>query len=131
MYSRRNNLIIHGIKEERNEQTDNVIIDFLQKEMNITLSQKDLDRSHRLGKRNDSKKRPRPIIVKFVRHNDKHLVYSRKKALKNKPYLITESLTAERLEVYQSARQKYGSTNVWTQDGRIKAKHNGQVIIIL
>ena len=131
MYTRRNCLVFHGIKENRDEQTDSVIIDFLKSQMGIALTTQDLDRSHRLGTKDDSKKRPRPIIAKFVRHNDKQQIYAKKKSLKSKPFLITESLTPERLKTYTAARQKYGNTNVWTLDGRIKAKHNGRVIVIM
>ena len=130
MYSRRNNLIIHGIAETRDENTDAVEINFLKSELNLSLTERDLDRSHRLGKRDESKKRPRPIIIKFLRHNDKHLIYSKKKLLKNKPFLITESLTPNRLALYKAAREKYGNSNVWTNDGRIKFKSDGKVNVI-
>ena len=130
MYSRRNNLIIHGIAETRDENTDALVINFLKSELNLSLTERDLDRSHRLGNRDESKKRPRPIIIKFLRHNDKQLIYSKKKLLKNKPFLITESLTPNRLALYKAAREKYGNSNVWTNDGRIKFKSDGKVNVI-
>ena len=131
MYSRRNNLIFHGLKEARDEETDNAIIKFLKSEMNIDLHTNDLDRSHRLGPKTNTKRRPRPIIVKFTRHNVKSQIYAQKKRLKGKPYLITESLTPERLKIYHDAREKYGPKNVWTLDGKVKAKADGQVHVLV
>ena len=44
-YSRRNCLLIHGVKENEKEDTDEVVIEFFEKEM-----EDDINRSHRLGK---------------------------------------------------------------------------------
>ena len=49
-YSRRNCLLIHGVKENKKEDTDEVVIEFFEKEMKEKLSANDIDRSHRLGK---------------------------------------------------------------------------------
>ena len=48
-YSRRNCLLIHGVKENEKEDTDEVVIEFFEKEMKEKLSANDIDRSHRLG----------------------------------------------------------------------------------
>ena len=63
-YSRRNCLLIHGIKEEKDENTDNVVIKFIQDDLQEEINIEDLDRMHRIGKTNNGKSRP--IIVKFV-----------------------------------------------------------------
>ena len=49
-YSRRNFLLIHGVKKNEKEDTDEVVIEFFQKEMKQKLSANDIDRSHRLEK---------------------------------------------------------------------------------
>ena len=49
-YSRRNCLLMHGVKEIEKEDTDEVVIEFFEKEMEEKLSANDIDRSHRLGK---------------------------------------------------------------------------------
>ena len=51
-YSRRNCLLIHCVKENEKEDTDEVVIEFFEKEMEEKLSANDIDRSHRLGKKN-------------------------------------------------------------------------------
>ena len=50
-YSRRNCLLIHGVKESEKEDTDEVVIEFFEKEMKEKLSVNDIDRSHRLEKK--------------------------------------------------------------------------------
>ena len=50
-YSRRNCLLIHGVKENEKEDTDEVVIEFFEKEMKEKLSANDIDRSHQLGKK--------------------------------------------------------------------------------
>ena len=74
MYSR-SNLIIHGIAETRDENTNALVINFLKSELNLPLTERDLDQSHRLRNSDESQKRPRPIIIKFLRHNNKQLIY--------------------------------------------------------
>ena len=64
-YSRRNCLIIHRIKEERNENTDDIVLKFIQDDLQEEINIEDLDRTHRIGKVNNGKSRP--ITVKFSR----------------------------------------------------------------
>ena len=47
--SRRNYLLMHGIDEENEENTDEVFINVLKKEMDEEILNVDIDRSHRLG----------------------------------------------------------------------------------
>ena len=49
-YTRRNCLLLHGVKEEKNEDTDQSAVDIINKDVDVEISEKDLDRSHRLGK---------------------------------------------------------------------------------
>ena len=93
-YSRRNCLLIHGIPYVK-EDTDKVVLNFLKKKLDIKLEDNLIDRSHRLKSMTTTKNRPKPIIVKFVTHNDKDWVYCIKKKLKNQEYLITESHISE------------------------------------
>ena len=48
-YSRKQCLIFMGIKEEREENTDQVILEFCKDNLGITISESQLDRSHRIG----------------------------------------------------------------------------------
>ena len=47
----------------------------------------------------------RPVIVKFLRHNTRGLIYKNKKKLKGSRISITENRTAKRLTILQRARE--------------------------
>ena len=105
-YSRRNCLLIHGIEEDQVEVTDDIVVNMLQDKLELEISKKDIDRSHRIGKQSPRKKRP--IIVKFVHYNDHQKAYSNKKRLKVSRVSITESLTAYRMGQLNKAQDEHG-----------------------
>ena len=78
-----------------------------------------IDRTHRLGKKQQNTGRPRPIIVKLSTYNARHKIFRNKKVLKGKGVSITESLTQKRVELLKKAREEHGFKSVWTQDGKI------------
>ena len=90
-YSRRNCLLIHGIDEENQENTDEVVINVLKKEMDEEITHLDIDRSHRLGNRKLDKSKPRPIIIKFSRYNVRARIFKNKRKLEGKRTSVTES----------------------------------------
>ena len=60
-------MIIHAMKENKNQNTDEVIIKIFEKK-NERKSINDIDRPHRLGKKH-TRSRPLPVIIKFARFN--------------------------------------------------------------
>ena len=70
-YTRRNSIRVFGIPEEANENTNDLIKDLSQKNLGITLTDSDLDRTHRVGPKNEEGG-PRAIIAKFSRHDMKN-----------------------------------------------------------
>ena len=116
-YSRRNCLLIHGINEENHENTDEVVINVLKKEMDEEITHLDIDRSHCLGNRKLDKSKPQPIIIKFSRYNIRARIFKNKRKLKGKRTSVTERLTKARMEKLQKAREKHGFWNVWSNDG--------------
>ena len=48
-YSRRNWILIHGIAENKEENTDQQAIDFINDSLDIKIDEIDIDRSHRIG----------------------------------------------------------------------------------
>ena len=117
-YSRKNCLLIHGIPENKNENTDVLAMEVIDTKMDIKITENDIDRAHRIGKPKNNGK-PRPIILKFVRYNDRKKVFFSKKLLKISGVSITESLTAFRMKKLTNARKTFGFRNVWTVDKRI------------
>ena len=128
-YSRRNCLLLHGVKEDDEENTDEIVLRTVAEEIGIQINEGDLDRTHRLGKRKRNDGKPRPIIVKFTRYAVRHKVFTYKRNLKGKRYLITESLTAYRMKLLTEAQEMFGVKNVWTSDGRILYKDNNKVAL--
>lgn len=122
-YQRRQCLRIFGVEEKTNEDTDYVAIDVAQK-IGVQLNVCDIDRSHRIGRRDTG--RPRPIIVKFISYRKRSEVFRSKKNLKGTGITIREDLTRNRHNLLRDAITKFGVTNVWTQDGVIIAKQGDE-----
>lgn len=122
-YSRRNCLIFHGIPEQEGESIDSLETEILKiiNELDIPdyTVNGHIDRCHRLGRVKKNSDKNRAVIVKFISYKTRKMVWSRKKNLRGKKYLITESLSASRLELYKQARKVFGDKEVWTVDGRI------------
>ena len=118
-YSRRNCLLIHGITEGNQENTDDLALEVFRGKLDFELTERDLGRTHRISKNDKKSNRPRPVIVKFIRYNDRKKIFSKKKQLKNSGISITESLTKLRMSKLAKAREEFEFRNVWTVDGRI------------
>ena len=61
-YSRRNCILIHGVKENQNEDTDEVVVHEIKSERDLDISPGDIDLTNAIGV--PSKGKNRPIIVK-------------------------------------------------------------------
>ena len=122
-YSRRNFILIHDVKENQNEDTDEVVTNKIKSEMDLDISPGDIDRTHRIGV--PSKGKNRSIIVKFVRYMDRRSVFSNKKTLKGKNMSITESLNKIRMSALKEARNKVRYSSAWTANGKIMYKEEG------
>ena len=83
-YSRRNCLLIHGIDEENQENTDEVVINILKEEMDEKIKHQDIDKSHRLGNGKPDKNKPWPIIIKFSRYNVRAKIFKNKRKIERK-----------------------------------------------
>ena len=60
---------MHGVEEQEQENTDNIVLNVIKEHLDTELSVKDLGRLHRIGK-NNSKTKRRSIIVKFISYNE-------------------------------------------------------------
>ena len=123
-YSRRNFLLIHGIPENKNGNTDVLAMEVIDNNMDINITENDIDRTHRIRKPKNNGK-PRLVIIKFVRYNDREKVFSSKKLLKDSDVSITKSLTAFRMKKLTNATKTFEFRNVWTVAGRIFYSGNG------
>ena len=96
----------------------------IETKMDIKITDNDIDRKHGIEKPKNNGK-PRPVIIKFVRYNDRKKVFSSKKLLKDSGVSIKESLTEFHMKKLTNARETFGFRNVWAVDGRIFYSENG------
>ena len=83
-YSQRNCLVLHGVNERNDENTNEIIIKTFSEELGVEIKEDDLDRSHRLGKPKRKDNKPRPVIVKFARYIVRREIFMKKRKLKGK-----------------------------------------------
>ncbi|KAG8240470.1 hypothetical protein J437_LFUL018416 [Ladona fulva] len=129
-YSRRKSLLIHGIPETKDENCVDVALAVFRDKLNISIDSIRIDEAHRVGlPRTKTYERPRPVVIKFMFYNDRHLVWTSKRSLKGTGLLITEFLTAIRKSVLYSARDLAGPRKVWTQDGKVVVQRPDGVMV--
>jgi BMFP domain-containing protein YqiC len=127
-YSRRNCLLLHGLPEVYKENTNNIAISTIKDHLEITLTDEDIDRSHRLGRRQKDDTsdesaqmpHPRPIIIKLCSYNKRERIFKAKSKLKKTGIVITENLTAKRMALLNSTKQHESVSAAWTTDGRVQ-----------
>ena len=108
-YSRRNCLVLHGVNESNDENTNEIIIKTFSEELGVEIKEDDLDKSHRLGKPKRKDNKPRLIIVMFARYAVRRKIFMNNiMKLKGKQLLITESLTSSRMQSLGDTQRKYG-----------------------
>ena len=79
-YSKRNCLLIHGITEGNQENTDTIALQIFREKLDVDLTH--IDKTYRIVKNDKSNNRPRPVILKFIRYNDRKKLNQRKNNLK-------------------------------------------------
>ena len=126
-YSRQNFILIRGITENKEGNTDQQAVDFINDNLDIKIDEIDIGRSYRIGHYDKANKKTRPIIVKFARYNVRGRAFCEKGKLKGTGKSISESLTTKRIGQPNDAREKYGFNNVWPYDGKILYKINDEV----
>ena len=125
-YTRRNCLRIYGVPEERDEISDDVVLDLFNSKLDLGFSVRegDLDRTHRIQPKKPPSGRsdqPRPLIVKFARYNVRQKVYAARMKLKKTRIYIREDLTSSRQELIRDVLNCESIKKAWTNDGRIRA----------
>lgn len=115
--SRRNNIIIYGLTEERNE-TNQGLADKIQKELfkeKLGIEISSIERCHRLGKPRDDS---RPVIIKLQDYRDKELIFSACKKLKGTGLSVTHDFSKNVREI----RKKLWQSSADERDAGAKVK---------
>lgn len=119
MRGRRKVLLVHGVAEDKEEDTSAVVVRVVRERMKIPeFCASDIRRCHRMG-RASSGARVRPILVKFQSSATKDKVWFAKKILKGTGVTLSEFLTKRRHDAFMTARQRFGIPRCWTRDGVI------------
>ena len=124
-HSRGNCLLINGLEENRNEDTDTLSINIINKHFGLDIQPSDIDRTHRICNKIKASKKSRAIINKFTWYNNRKKVFMNKRKSNGKNISVTESLTSLRISKLKDARDKYGFNKVWASDGRIMVMEEG------
>ena len=91
-YSRRNCLLIHGVEENQNEDTDILSINIINEHLGLDIQPSDIDRTHRIGNKNITRKKGRAIIIKFIRYNTRKKVFMNIESLKEQIYHLLQKV---------------------------------------
>ncbi|KAF9808435.1 hypothetical protein SFRURICE_008488, partial [Spodoptera frugiperda] len=124
MRGRRKMLLIHGVPEDKAENTALVVTNMVQDKLQMnSFTTSDVRRCHRVGSFT-GKSSPRPILVKVQDVDTRDKVWHSKKQPKGTMGLVSggrsiEFLTKTRHQVFMAARNKFGVTKCWTNAGHI------------
>ena len=134
-YSRRNTIRISGLPEVPSEDTDGAVL-AIARELDVSLTPSDIDRSHRVGRIDDNRasgsgRRSRDIIVKFATYNARQRLYVKRKNLRQteslKNIFINEDLTKKRSKLLYDARclvRTKKLKSAYASDGKIFVRDN-------
>lgn len=117
MLGRRKILLLHGVKETRDENVADIVV-----ETNShcfdgrDFTTNDIRRCQRLG-RTTSTKKTRPILIKFADVTIRDGMWFGKTKLKVSGITLSEFLTKPQLELFMSARERAGISRCWTREG--------------
>lgn len=93
--SRRNNLLVFGIPEKDKEMVDDlresIIQDVFTKILGVHISS--VERLHRIGRKQPSSDRPRPVILKLIDHREKINILVNCSKLKGSDISISEDFS--------------------------------------
>ncbi|PIK60325.1 hypothetical protein BSL78_02756 [Apostichopus japonicus] len=121
-YSRRNCLRVFGIEDRPNENTSTIISEIASKYFGYTPSQKDIDRSHRVGQKEANK--PRAILVKFSNYEARDRLIKNRRKLKGTKIVIREDLTKPNQDLLKATKNCPMVKSAWSHDGKIIALVN-------
>ncbi|CAB3985374.1 Hypothetical predicted protein, partial [Paramuricea clavata] len=95
--SMRDNLRFFNVKEDEKENTTEKIYDILDARNKVNI-----DRSHRVGRKRVSQRKPRPIVVKFNYFQDREQVRQNARKLKGSRIGISEQFPEEIEKIRQT-----------------------------
>ena len=120
MYSRRNSIRIYNVPQNRDGNSINTVLSLFHNELGIRLPYHTIGRVHRVPRRYQNNK-PQPIIVRFVRHDDKERILN---AFWNSgrrfSFFMREDLTAYRSKLLNDINNHPFVKRASSYDGKIQ-----------
>ena len=103
-YSRRNNLRIFGLpKNDKNENSKEIVHSFIKDNLHMSdVKIEEISAAHRVGFARNNK--PQPMIVRFATRECRMSIIRNRKTLKHSPFVITEDLTNQNVQLLNRAR---------------------------
>lgn len=117
MRSRRKMLLLHGVPENKEEDTLAVVVETINRRLSLSVQADAIGRAFRMGRQMASK--PRPILIKFCSHDVRTKAWQAKTKLKGSGITLSEFLTKRRHDVFMAARKRFGMAKCWTREGYI------------
>ena len=108
--------------KKKQENIDELHFKAINEHLNLAINDRNINRTHRIGNSRNADEKPRPIIIKLVKYNDRKKIFNSKKKLKGKKITITESLMVTHIKKLNEVRERYHFKNIWTSDGKILYK---------
>lgn len=127
-YSRRKNLRIFGMDNEKNEDPLHSVLHLFNNTMKISnINKTDIKKCHRVSPMNQSSDKPPAILVEFYDVNKRSEVLLHRKILRNTKISVKEDLTQHRLKLLNAAVSKFSAKNAWCLHGNIYVRSAGVV----
>lgn len=118
MQGRRKILLMHGVAEDDQMDTEALLVNLVHDKLHLNdVTVSDIKRCHRMGRALVDK--PRPILFKLSSTTVRDKIWFAKKYLKGTGITISEFLTKQRHDIFLAAREKYGVTQCWTLAGNV------------
>ena len=129
-YGRRENLRIYNVSETNSNIDDEEMALHIAKEMNISLTDMEVQRAHRLSQKRNGKSRP--IIVKFMCYKKRSQFISSKKKLKDSARFsnvyVAEDLASLRAKLLRYVKNECNNQfeQIHTKNGSILMKTSAE-----
>ena len=118
--SRRNNILFYGLKENRNEDCKDIICQFVSDQLQISISDTDISRAHRIG-RFDPRK-VRPVIVAFQAYPTAEKIIKQGYLLKDSNFSISRDFPMEILRARKT---------LWPEYKQIKLQNPSAKVVLI
>lgn len=131
MFTNRKSIVLHGLEENTNSSISmyKLVIEFFMNNLNKEVKKDDISVIYRVGRKKETEKKPRPLIVEFCCQWLRDEIYYSKKALKGRSSFMTEKLTEDNLKMFKEVRKMMGDS-CWTKGGIIYIAEDGRKSVI-